>query len=320
MLASTPSENTSPMTVDHQMAAPAPPLASVPRTEAQALEDMYNYLASPEFKDNPIFSSNFDMNEYLTSPLPDLMDDFDSPEETPSNDFLTTPLIRSEDNFLTFPSDFETMPLFPDPVQEPSKPAQPAEPQLDMEGLFTLSPSTPSIDTPGLDPSSLYPTPRLPTALSNIPLDEPTRTASGSRRRTTATGTRKGITPESLVPLDAPTQPRKYATPSATSRKELPAVFARKRARSQAFGDEEDELEGEQAPGPNATEKEQIEWKRRQNTLAARKSRKRKLQHQQELEDTVRGLTREREVWKTRALTFRQLLVSHGIPFSEFQD
>ena len=34
--------------------------------------------------------------------------------------------------------------------------------------------------------------------------------------------------------------------PSATSKKEVPAVFARKRARSQAFGDEEDELEEDQ--------------------------------------------------------------------------
>jgi len=189
-------------------------------------------------------------------------------------------------------------------------------PHLDMENLFTISPGTPMIDTPALDPVSLYHAPRFPSTAPST--GSPSTT--GSRRRTSATGTRKGITPESLVPIDAPTQPRKYVTPSATSRKELPAVFARKRARSQALGDEEDELDSERGPGPNATEKEQIEWKRRQNTLAARKSRKRKLQHQQELEDTVKGLTSEREVWKTRALTFRELLVSHGIPFNEFQD
>lgn len=76
----------------------------------------------------------------------------------------------------------------------------------------------------------------------------------------------------------------------------------------------------EEQLGPNATEKEQIEWKRRQNTLAARKSRKRKLLHQQELEESVERLTQEKEVWRTRALTLRQLLHSHGVPFNEFQD
>ncbi|TFK26900.1 hypothetical protein FA15DRAFT_547011, partial [Coprinopsis marcescibilis] len=134
------------------------------------------------------------------------------------------------------------------------------------------------------------------------------------RRRVNATGTRKGITPDSLVPLDAPTQSRRYTTPSVTSRKELPAVFARKRARSQAFDEEEDELANDPAPGPNATEKEQIEWKRRQNTLAARKSRKRKLEHQQMLEKEVRELKTERDTWKTRTLTLQALLASHGVP------
>jgi len=126
-----------------------------------------------------------------------------------------------------------------------------------------------------------------------------------------ATGTRRNITPESLVPLDAPTQPRKYTTPSVTSRKELPAIFAKKRARTVAFGDDDDDAIEQPLP-PNATEKEQIEWKRRQNTLAARKSRKRKLQHQRELEADVDRLTKERDMWHLRALTCEALLKNHG--------
>ncbi|TFK34227.1 hypothetical protein BDQ12DRAFT_567877, partial [Crucibulum laeve] len=133
------------------------------------------------------------------------------------------------------------------------------------------------------------------------------------RRKSSATGTRKGVTPETLVPLDAPTQPRRYVMPSATSRKEVPAVFARKRGRSAAFGEEDDELE-EEPLAPNATEKEQIEWKRRQNTLAARKSRKRKLEHQQELEGRVEQLERDVQVWKTRAETLQGMLTSYGAP------
>lgn len=95
-------------------------------------------------------------------------------------------------------------------------------------------------------------------------------------------------------------------------------MFARKRARHQIEA-EEDELE--EAPlKPNATELEQIEWKRRQNTLAARKSRKRKLQHQQELENQVADLKAEKEKWKQRALTLQGVLQANGIPFSEFQN
>ena len=289
--------------------------------------------ASPEFKDNPNFgaaSSTFDMNQFLTSPLPELLDDFDSPDETPFQDFLTTPRLGIEQDFAMMPDmNYDpNAPIFP--LDEPVIPTHkeqeplPAPAALDMQNLYTISPGTPMIDTPAMDPGSLYPVPRLPTSTSapaSVPAPaSPAPSASSTRRRSTATGTRKGITPESLVPIDAPTQPRKYVTPSATSRKELPAVFARKRARSTAFGEEEDELEGEKPPGPNATEREQIEWKRRQNTIAARKSRKRKLEHQKMLEERSSELERERDKWRTRALTFRQLLVSHGIPFREFED
>lgn len=318
------------------VAPPAPaPSAGAPQQETTSgeLEELFNYLASPEFTASPEFkdlhsfsaSGDFDMAQYLTSPLaPELADDFDSPEDTPFHKFLTTPLIQEDNHDFSAVIDYDHEPLFPD-LDAPVIPAKQqldfaAPPMdLDFEGLHTISPHTPMLDTPAMDPVSLYPAPRQP---STVPVNsEPAPpSVTGPRRRTTATGTRKGITPDSLVPLDAPTQPRKYVTPSATSRKELPAVFARKRARSEALGDEEDELDNEKAPGPNATEREQIEWKRRQNTLAARKSRKRKLQHQQELEDSVKALTTEKEVWKTRALTFRQLLVSHGIPFNEFQD
>lgn len=83
--------------------------------------------------------------------------------------------------------------------------------------------------------------------------------------------------------------------------------------------EEEDELT-EEPPASNATDQEKIEWKRRQNTLAARRSRKRKMQNVQRLEETVERLTREREIWKTRALTLKQLLISHGIICPEFRD
>ncbi|KAH6885037.1 hypothetical protein BKA70DRAFT_1124516, partial [Coprinopsis sp. MPI-PUGE-AT-0042] len=71
------------------------------------------------------------------------------------------------------------------------------------------------------------------------------------------------------IHLDAPTHRCNYITPSATWRKDLPAVLSHKRARSQASADEPDALNGDQddeelarhemsPPGPNTTERGQI--------------------------------------------------------------
>jgi len=313
--------------------------------------DMQELLTSPLDQylalDQDHFSSSSEQpqHQHLTSPLsvvPSLVPDSydESPfGESPFEDFLNTPVvqydIQGETEMLTGyigEAEYDSGSLFNDHATallkqaEQDKPADvPTQPNLtlpDCGSLYTISPETPALDT--FKSPSLYPSPRLPSSRSSFPSPAPSSsslpsTSTTSRRRSIATGTRKGLTPSALVPIDAPTQPRKYIGPSATSRKELPAIFARKRSRSQAF-EGDDELAGEEQLGPNATEKEQIEWKRRQNTLAARKSRKRKLLHQQELEESVERLTQEKEVWRTRALTLRQLLHSHGVPFNEFQD
>jgi hypothetical protein len=257
-----------------------------------------------------------DFSEYLTSPIDD------SPID---DDLLTTPAIGSadlgadiftspimsdwnvgaynEDDQPIFNSDFET--LFPVEKAPVDSSPMTVSPSIDLNGMWTLSPQTPSLD---------HSTFNSPCVQSNNPLPS-------TRRKSTATGTRKNVTPETLVPIDAPTQPRKYATPSATSRKEVPAVFARKRARSQAFGDEEDQLEDEAYTlPPNPTEQELIEAKRRQNTIAARRSRKRKLEYQRELEDSLENMKEERDMWKSRALTCHALLKSHGLESPEFFD
>ncbi|KAI0337449.1 hypothetical protein BDW22DRAFT_1313502, partial [Trametopsis cervina] len=127
------------------------------------------------------------------------------------------------------------------------------------------------------------------------------------RRKNPPTGTRKNITPEALVPFDAPIQPRKYLTPSATSRKEVPAVFAKKRQRSESIMDEEDDGEGGE-PDLNA-----IEAKRRQNTLAARRSRKRKLEYQRELEASVEKVNDEKEYWMQRAKALENMMRERGL-------
>nr|WHL46210.1 bZIP transcription factor [Pleurotus ostreatus] len=258
--------------------------------------------APPTPNTSPAMPPSPEFDEFLTSaspytPYTPFEDDIDTPlfADVP---MLTGPLISGLD---------DNMDLFGGVQPESSeKSSQPVVPPLpDHSQWYTMSPDTPLLD---LAPAS-YPSPALD---SSKPIAPP------PRRKSTATGTRKNITPDTLVPLDAPTQPRKYITPSVTSRKEVPATFLRKRGRSQAFNDD-DEMP-EDAPGPNATEKEQIEWKRRQNTLAARKSRKRKLEHQQQLEDQVQALSSDREKWKTRALMLQNMLHSHGIPFAQFED
>ncbi|KAJ7908718.1 ectomycorrhiza-regulated protein, partial [Mycena leptocephala] len=142
---------------------------------------------------------------------------------------------------------------------------------------------------------------------------------AGPQRTHPSIAFRKRDPHDGTVPIsDTHMQPRTYTTPSRTSRKEIgvPAFFGR-RSSSQPSDEEEDELR-EEPLAPNATDGGKIGYGRRQNTLAARRSRKRKLEHQQVLEDAVERLTREGEIWKTRALTLSSLLRSHGIACPDF--
>ena len=256
---------------------------------------------------SPSYKVEHELSAYLTSPL------IDSPWE---EDFLTTPAllpggdmgidIMASPALLDDDDVYTNAPLFGDePLFEP----------LTFEKL--------NADRHGLalDPLSLRPSPEAP--------DSPTASISPAsstggrgkkstgkqatktpRRKSVPTGTRKNVTPESLIPVDAPIQNRKYTSESATSRKELPAVFARKRKRASADLDDDEDL---LAAPPTTNELSAIEAKRRQNTLAARRSRKRKLEHQRELECIIDGERAEKDAWKQRALAFEAILNSNGI-------
>ncbi|KAG6330228.1 hypothetical protein ID866_8860 [Astraeus odoratus] len=247
----------------------------------------------------PDLQTSNDLNEFLTSPL------LDSPMD---DELLATPAIGSADmgaEILTSPlledysgDSLEFPPLFDDfsqTIYQQPKPQQELTALPEFDIMYKISPTTPFIDSP------------------SSPFENGTHMPSSSRRKTNATGTRKNVTPESLVPIDAPTQPRKYLTPSATSRKTVPAVWQRKRSRRSAFGDEEEDELGEEQR-PSLSEQEAIEAKRRQNTIAARRSRKRKLEYQRELEESVEQYKQESEAWKMRAQTYFALLRSHQIP------
>jgi hypothetical protein len=67
------------------------------------------------------------------------------------------------------------------------------------------------------------------------------------------------------------------------------------------------------------TEQEKLQSKRRRSTLAARKSRRRKLEYQLALEERVEKLQGLREKWKTRCKVLQEILKSHEAEFN-FED
>jgi hypothetical protein len=244
-------------------------------------------LASPDFLNPP-------PSDFLTSPV------------SPWDELLTTPALDADMGMMPdiytsplvdFGDDFDMPSLFGNSAfegyetKEMGTHLSPSDlPLPDMDDMYKISPGTPVIDDPStqlslhVDDSSGFPT----------------------RRKSAPTGTRKNVTPETLVPHDAPIQSRKYRTPSATSRKELPATFARKRARTSGPGEDEPLV------GPTLSEEDAINAKRLQNTLAARRSRKRKLEYQRELEDAIESERMDKERWREHALILEALLRDKG--------
>ncbi len=247
-------------------------------------------LASPDFL-NP--------SDFLTSPV------------SPWDDLLTTPALDADvgmtptiytSPLMDFGDDFDNMPsLFGSTAYEGYEtketvgshlsPSDLPLPDMDMDDMYKISPGTPVIDDPSIQSSLLH-------------LDD--SSTFPTRRKSAPTGTRKNITPESLVPYDAPIQARMYRLPSATSRKQLPVTFSRKRARTSAPAEEEAPLE------PTVSEEGAIKAKRLQNTLAARRSRKRKLEYQRELEDALEVERKDKEMWRAHALVLEALLRDKG--------
>ncbi|KAI9508752.1 hypothetical protein F5148DRAFT_842345 [Russula earlei] len=270
---------------------PTAALSMSPDDEAAAQAIASALSASPEF------FNEFNPSDFLTSPV------------SPWDDLLTTPALDGDAGMtpdiytspalLSFGDDFDYLPsLFGNEAFEgyDTKPTvstslSPSDlPLPDMDDIHKTSPASPAIDS---------------LSLQSSPLHADNSFVHPTRRKSVPTGTRKNITPESLVPYDAPIQNRKYRMPSATSRKELPATFARKRSRTQ--GHDEDEV-----IGPTHSEEDAIKNKRLQNTLAARRSRKRKLEYQRELEDAIEAERGHKEMWRERALVLEALLRDKG--------
>ena len=287
-----------PMSVDDEAAAQA--IASA----LSGTDDRYSSVGRSLTTISPIASPDFfNPSSFLTSPVSPWEDDLLT---TPAfeADMGMTPDIFTSPALTDFGADFggdrDHMPSlfgpsgyegYDDPKLNFGSTLGPSDlPLPDMDDLYKISPGTPALDAP----------------IHHFPLDHE-RSSVLATRKAIPTGTRKNVTPETLVPFNAPIQPRKYRTPSATSRKELPVTFARKRARTQGPGEEEDDV-----AGPTVSEEDAIKAKRLQNTLAARRSRKRKLEYQRELEDAIEAERKEKEAWRARALILEALLRDKG--------
>ena len=229
--------------------------------------------------------SSTKQDEFLTSPMESPFDDFLSTPGLRNDEFgpdFTSPLIADGDEFTHFNDTplFDDVGLFEPPSSSDKRASAHSFPGASFDSMYTMSPATPALDA---SPLFAPPPPRLS---SNLP-----------------TGTRKNLTPDALIPIDAPVQSRNYLTPSATSRKEP----SRKRSRTESLVDD-DEV-GEDMAGLDT-----VAAKRLQNTLAARRSRKRKLEHLLELEAGLESEKQQKEQWRSRAMTLEALLLSHGIP------
>jgi hypothetical protein len=256
--------------------------------------------------------------------------DFDPPCSPLKEDFLTSPFGSPPDEVLVTPAlDFEhDSPCFisTSPVVESGQRllfgegddhSSGVEHLKDVPAIYPLDGLT-SWAEPDSPPATVYPSPTPPSYWRTIPSQVPVR------RRTHPTGTRPGLTPDDLISIDAPTTQRRYSVPSSTAKKVIPKFFERrKRARSivrqqseTVDGNEQDpkrnKVDHASEPQLDPTDAELIEAKRRQNTEAARRSRKRKLEYQQGLEMRVEVLERERDTWKTRALMAEVVLKHQG--------
>ncbi|KAG9049042.1 hypothetical protein FS837_011421 [Tulasnella sp. UAMH 9824] len=162
------------------------------------------------------------------------------------------------------------------------------------------------------------------TSASLVPLDAPTQI----RNYLTPSSTSKKEIPSAFVARRNKLKAKEAAISKVSP--PGPSTAGRKRTRDEAGGDEVDQLQDDDMPmansanaaaspsttpssptngGPGTAELASesssllsaIEAKRRQNTLAARRSRQRKLDYVRNLEELVAALTRERDSWKARA-------------------
>lgn len=272
----------------------------------------FDYTAAPifSFDDEPLF-------EVDGSALPP-DDFFSSPEWTDPSPALSMAMSFAVDSCDTSPlltdnydaPDFSGVPLFGTDyysVRSPQNAFNSTNKDINEESglllLRALNKHSIAQDADvKRDSSTSIPLTASPNAISspapfNRPLFSPsTSSESLVDRHSFNSGIKRRRDTTELLPMDAPIQPRKYLAPSKTSRKEFQDL------------DFEAEVAAEEIA--IAAEKNPLLAKRRQNTLAARRSRHRKAAELQELHDTIDELRNEKEMWKARCLRLEKNLES----------
>ncbi len=130
------------------------------------------------------------------------------------------------------------------------------------------------------------------------------------------------IIPDTTNPLGAPT-PGVYGTPLPISPTSVSTINVKKRTHLSAFGDEEEEqgtavdANDEGMPKVSPSEMDLILEMRRRNTVAARRSRKRKLDYIKELET---ALEQERLARELAVAELRERGAKDPIASSDFSD
>ncbi|PBK71578.1 hypothetical protein ARMSODRAFT_1016593 [Armillaria solidipes] len=132
-----------------------------------------------------------------------------SPFDTPLDSFLTTPIFQGSGVPLISDTDEPRIRSYEELMAAPAPPVPTKAYQLpDLAKLYIMSPISPAVDF--ADPASIHPSPFLPVDQS--PLSHPSSTTvrptKPTPRMSSAIGTGKNITPETMVPLDDPTPPR----------------------------------------------------------------------------------------------------------------
>lgn len=247
----------------------APALVPVPGSTAAAASSAYH--ASPFLTDqDDSFRELLELCGVTPDGTPALANFDGSPmDETP----LFTPALDMFGN-TPFLDGWDTSPAMGD--QDSFDPLPPLFSDALIKSVDTnMTENTATIS----DQTQLYTMPQTP-ALNTIEMPPP---GTPTTRKSGPNGFRKGATPNTLVPLDAPTQVRQYLSDSKTARKEVPAAFqnkARKRQREDMLADDDVPEDLQDA----------IQAKRRLNTLAARRSRARKAQTAMENERRIEEL------------------------------
>ncbi|KAK1235313.1 hypothetical protein PQX77_001471 [Marasmius sp. AFHP31] len=309
-------------TAANDVASPYSPYLTSP--ENAVLGD--EFLASPIFTDaSPVFSEFLDdftspLLSNQTSPVSPIFDEFNTSPgmDSPLADFLNTPIMDAVDQVGVEGSDAQWAPLFNDAALGVY---EPLEQQKAVEAPVASTSGTVSPPTTTISPSDMSPTvsplnmTMSPSASTTAPAAMQTRSSSHGQSRTpnrpqpqrrfVPNGTRKGVTPDTLIPVDAPIQSRhRTASSSSSSSKRRKTESGAVPTGADPEDDEEDNDERKRAA------------KRERNTLAARTSRKRKLEHQLQLQDANDKLAVEIQQWKTRAEVMEGMLKANGWPGS----